>query len=81
MSETVLKSGIDHRYWVRRLWKLHLHPWFLLRSLATLRSCAQADLAWRGIASLLGHVLDYAKTGSAVDLGHPAPAKPTTLEP
>jgi radical SAM superfamily enzyme YgiQ (UPF0313 family) len=81
MSETVLKSGIDHRYWVRKLWKLHLHPWFLLRSLATLRSRAQVNLAWRGIASLLGHILDYAKTGSAVDLGHAAPARPTSLEP
>jgi radical SAM superfamily enzyme YgiQ (UPF0313 family) len=69
MSDSVLKSGIDHRLWVRRLWKLHLNPWFLLRSLITLRSRAQLNLAWRGVASLIGHVLDYAKTGSDVDLG------------
>lgn len=61
MSEPILKTRIDQEYWVKKLWKLHLHPWFLLRSLVTLRSLDQLNLAWRGMVSLWGHVTDYRK--------------------
>jgi len=59
MSEPILKTQIDQEAWVKRLWKLHLSPWFILRSMATLRTRAQFNLGWRGVLSLLGHIRDY----------------------
>jgi anaerobic magnesium-protoporphyrin IX monomethyl ester cyclase len=59
MSEPLMKSQYDNEAWVKRLWKLHLHPWFLLRSLFTLRTRDQWNLAWRGVLSLAGHISDY----------------------
>ena len=59
MSEPILKSQYDNQAWVKKLWKLHLQPWFVLRSLFTIRSKAQFDLGWRGLLSLAGHISDY----------------------
>jgi radical SAM superfamily enzyme YgiQ (UPF0313 family) len=59
MSEPIMKSLYDNEAWVKKLWKLHLQPWFVLRSLFTLRSKAQFNLAWRGVLSLAGHISDY----------------------
>ncbi len=59
MAEDLLAAPVDVRAWVRRLWRLNLHPWLLLRSLATLRTRDQWNLAWRGVRSLAGHVRDY----------------------
>lgn len=59
MSEPILKTQIDQEAWVKRLWKLHLSPWFVLRSFFTMRTKAQFNLGWRGVLSLLGHIRDY----------------------
>jgi len=59
MASDLLKTPVDQRFWVNKLWKLHWHPWFLVRSLATLRTRAQFNLAWRGLRSLFGHMRDY----------------------
>lgn len=64
MSEPLMKSQYDNQAWVKKLWKLHLHPKFVLRSLLTLRSRNQWNLALRGVLSLAGHVSDY-KPGAA----------------
>ncbi len=70
----MLKTNIDQEKWVKRLWRLHLHPWFLARSALTLRTAAQWNLAWRGVLSLLGHVMDYKASGGKASVGAPAPA-------
>jgi len=59
MSSDLLRTQIDQEAWVKKLWMLHLQPWFLLRSALTLRTRAQWNLAWRGVLSLAGHVSDY----------------------
>lgn len=59
MSEPLMKSQYDNEAWVKRLWKLHLRPSFMLRSLFTLRTRDQWNLAWRGVLSLAGHISDY----------------------
>lgn len=59
MDEKVLKSPVDTTYWVRRIWRLHLEPEFLVRSFLTIRTRAEINLAFRGFMSLLGHLRDY----------------------
>jgi radical SAM superfamily enzyme YgiQ (UPF0313 family) len=68
MSEPLMKSQYDNEAWVKRLWKLHLHPWFLLRSLFTLRTRNQWNLAWRGVLSLAGHISDYKPAAGQAEL-------------
>ncbi len=65
MSVPILKTQIDQALWVKRLWRLHLRPSFILRSALTLRSKAQFNLAWRGVSSLLGHIRDYKPSKNA----------------
>ncbi len=69
MSVPILKTPIDQELWVKRLWRLHLQPSFVLRSLLSIRSMAQANLAWRGVLSLAGHVMDYRGGGGPAQLG------------
>jgi anaerobic magnesium-protoporphyrin IX monomethyl ester cyclase len=64
MSVPLLKTQIDQEAWVKKLWKLHFQPAFILRSALTLRTKAQFNLAWRGVLSLLGHVSDYGASAS-----------------
>jgi radical SAM superfamily enzyme YgiQ (UPF0313 family) len=59
MARPLLKTPVDPAPWVRKFWRLHLHPSFLAHSLWTLRGRDQRDLAWRGLRSLAGHVRDY----------------------
>jgi radical SAM superfamily enzyme YgiQ (UPF0313 family) len=59
MASDLLKTPVDQRVWVKKLWRLHLHPWFLLRSALTVRTRAQWNLALRGLLSLAGHIRDY----------------------
>jgi radical SAM superfamily enzyme YgiQ (UPF0313 family) len=68
MSQPLMKSQYDNALWVKRLWKLHLRPTFLLRSLLTLRTRAQWNLAWRGLLSLAGHVMDYRPAPGSANL-------------
>jgi radical SAM superfamily enzyme YgiQ (UPF0313 family) len=68
MSEPLMKSQYDNEAWVKRLWKLHLQPSFVLRSFFTLRTRNQFNLAWRGVLSLAGHVMDYKPAGGDAGL-------------
>ncbi|MFW6211085.1 MAG: B12-binding domain-containing radical SAM protein, partial [bacterium] len=59
MEHDILKSEIDTSYWCRKMWNIHKHPVFLLKSLLSIRSPEEIDLAFRGVKSLLGHTKDY----------------------
>ncbi|MDD5066052.1 MAG: radical SAM protein [bacterium] len=61
MAHQILKSSIDSAKWCKKLWRIHLHPVFLLRSFLTLRKWQDIKLAFRGLISLLGHLRDYEK--------------------
>lgn len=64
MSGRAMKTGIDTTCWVRRLWRLHLDPRFMIKSLLTMRDPGDFGIAARGVWSLLGHLRDYAGRGS-----------------
>jgi len=68
MSQPLMKSQYDNAAWVKKLWRLHLRPSFVLRSLLTLRDRDQVDLAWRGVLSLAGHLTDYKAAGGSAGL-------------
>ena len=59
MDQAVLRSPVDAPVWCKRLWRLHLNPLFLAKSLFSLRKADDLALAWRGVRSLMGHVRDY----------------------
>jgi radical SAM superfamily enzyme YgiQ (UPF0313 family) len=59
MSRPILKSAYDPLSWCNRMWGIHKHPTFLLKSLTSVRSCKDVTLALRGISSLLGHLKDF----------------------
>lgn len=59
MEHNILKSDIDTAYWCRKIWNIHTHPLFLIKSLFTIKSLRDIDIALRGISSLLGHIKDY----------------------
>ncbi len=59
MEHDILKSRVDNTYWCRKMWAIHRHPLFLLKSFVSLRSIKDLELAFRGVKSLLGHSKDY----------------------
>lgn len=59
MEHNILKSQIDTTYWCRKIWKIHTNPVFLVKSLFTIKSIRDIDIAFRGIKSLFGHLRDY----------------------
>ncbi len=59
MEKDILKSEINTTFWCRKIWNIHKHPLFLIKSFFTIRSLRDIDLAFRGIKSLLGHTKDY----------------------
>jgi len=59
MEHNILKSDIDTAYWCRKIWNIHTHPLFLIKSLFSIKSLRDIDIALRGIKSLLGHIKDY----------------------
>ncbi len=63
MDKPILASRIEPLYWTNKLWKLHLHPLFILRSFFTIKSILDLKLAINGISSLLGHLHDF-KSGT-----------------
>ncbi|MCX7008496.1 MAG: hypothetical protein NTY53_14810, partial [Kiritimatiellaeota bacterium] len=58
-AEPVLRSPIDTTYWCRRMWRIMQDPRFLLKSLLSIRSWKDVQLAWVGFQSLRGHLQDY----------------------
>ncbi len=61
LSQPILKTEIDAVSWCKRIWSIHHHPKFVLRSLVTCRSIDDVKLALRGVRSLLGHERDYSE--------------------
>lgn len=59
MAHQILKTSIDTTKWCRKMWRIHLHPLFILKSFFTLRHWRDINLALRGFISLLGHLRDY----------------------
>lgn len=59
MTHAILKTDIDTVKWCHRMWRIHLHPLFVIRSLLSIRSAYDVKLAVRGVASLFGHLRDY----------------------
>ncbi len=59
MEHDILKSNYDNVYWCKKMWNIHKHPLFLLKSLLTLNNKRDIALAFRGVKSLLGHTKDY----------------------
>ena len=64
MDKPTLKCEIDAVAWCNKLWKIHLHPKFIFRSLVTARSIADLNVLWTGFKSLLGHLKDFTRRGS-----------------
>jgi len=61
MAHQILKSNINSAIWCKKIWRIHLHPLFLLRSLVTLKKWQDIKVAFRGLISLFGHLRDYEK--------------------
>lgn len=59
MEHRILKTNIDTAYWCKRMWRIHLHPLFLLKSFLSLRRAQDVKLAFVGLVSLFGHLRDY----------------------
>lgn len=59
MAHQILKTDIDSAKWCKKIWRIHLHPLFLIRSFLTLRRWQDIKLAFTGLISLLGHLRDY----------------------
>jgi radical SAM superfamily enzyme YgiQ (UPF0313 family) len=59
MEHDILKNDINATAWCKKIWNVHTHPLFLIKSLFTIRSVRDIDIAFRGISSLSGHLRDY----------------------
>jgi len=56
-------NSVDVCAWTKKIWGIHYHPHFILRSLVTIRRWEDVELLLRGLRSLYGHFRDYAKRG------------------
>lgn len=60
MEHVILKSNLENPFdWCHKLWKIHLHPKFILKSLITARNQPDFLLLTKGFKSLLGHLKDF----------------------
>jgi radical SAM superfamily enzyme YgiQ (UPF0313 family) len=59
MEHDILKSNIDTTNWCRKIWNIHTHPLFIIKSALSIRSLKDLELGIRGVSSLLGHTKDY----------------------
>ena len=59
MAHQILKTSINTAKWCKKMWRIHLHPLFIIKSILTLRHWKDIKLALRGFISLLGHLQDY----------------------
>jgi len=59
LSKPIVQSPEDPIAWGNKLWRLHRHPSFVLRSLLSVRTWQDLELGLRGLRSLLGHERDY----------------------
>jgi len=59
MSKPVLKSPIAPMQWCDKMWDIHTHPLFILKTLLSLRSIHDIKLLYGGVKSLKGHTKDF----------------------
>ena len=62
MSRPVFKTPIPHRAVMElcdRLWRIHLDPVFVLKTLVSIRKPDDLRLLWQGFRSVLGHTKDF----------------------
>lgn len=58
MTKPVLKCSYDAMAWCEKIWKIHKHPLFMLRSFVSMRSFSDVKVALIGFKSLQGHEED-----------------------
>ncbi len=61
MANELLKTQINSTKWCKKIWRIHLHPLFLIKSFLSLRRWQDIKLAFTGLFSLFGHLRDYKK--------------------
>ncbi len=59
MAHQILKTEIDTEKWCKKIWKIHLHPLFLIKSFFSIKKFSDFKLAIGGLISLFGHLRDY----------------------
>jgi hypothetical protein len=59
MEHNILKANYDNEHWCKKMWNIHKHPIFLMKSFFTLNNKRDIALAVRGMKSLTGHNRDY----------------------
>lgn len=59
LSKPIVRTPEDPVAWGHKLWRLHRHPTFVVRSALSIRSWHDVMLGVRGIKSLFGHERDY----------------------
>jgi len=58
-TEPILKSPIDTQKWCKKMWSIHYHPKFILKTLLSMRTKNDAQLLIKGLKSIVGHIRDY----------------------
>lgn len=58
-SKAVLKTNIDTQKWCKKIWGIHYHPLFVVKTLFSIRSLDDFNLLFRGFKSMWGHIRDY----------------------
>lgn len=62
MSRPVFKTPIPHKTVMElcdRLWRIHLDPMFIIKTLTSIRKPDDLRLLWQGLRSVLGHTKDF----------------------
>lgn len=59
VSEPIVSSPIDPFDWCGKIWRLHLHPLYIAKSIFSLRRQKDLSLAMKGLLSLFGHLKDF----------------------
>jgi radical SAM superfamily enzyme YgiQ (UPF0313 family) len=62
MSRPVLKTPIPTDEVMKlcdKLWRIHLHPVFMAKTVLSIRKKNDLELLWQGLRSVLGHIKDF----------------------
>jgi len=59
MSGSLYRTGIDPMWWCDRIWNLHKHPNYIVKTLMRVRRFEDIKLLIRGVSSLFGHTKDF----------------------
>lgn len=59
-SKTLFDLAYDPQNWCNKIWRLHFHPKFIIKSALTAKNYHDVRLLFRGLKSLCGHIRDWA---------------------